>query len=75
MPVEKQVMVLYAATHDFLDNVPVEKVREWEKLFLDYMDTTRPDIGQLILENKIVTPEIEELLQAAITDFGMTFSP
>ena len=72
MPAEKQVMVLYAATRDFLDKVPVEKIREWEEAFLRYMDTTRPDIGQMIAESKQLTPEIEEKLKSAITDFTMT---
>ncbi len=72
MPAEKQVMVLYAATRDFLDKVPVEKIREWEEAFLRYMDTTRPDIGQMIAENKQLTPEIEEKLKFAITDFAIT---
>ena len=72
MPVEKQVMVLYAATRDFLDKIPVEKIRAWEEAFLRYMDTTHPEVGQMIAERKELTPEIEEKLKAAITDFALT---
>ncbi len=74
MPVEKQVMVLYAATRDFLDKVPVDKIRAWEEAFLRYMDTTHPEVGQMIAERKELTPEIEEKLKAAITDFMLTAS-
>lgn len=74
MSVEEQVMVLYAATRDFLDNVPVAKIREWEEAFLRHMDTTRPDIGQTIAAEKALTEETEAVLQSAITDFGATFS-
>lgn len=74
MPVEKQVMVLYAATRDFLDKVPVEKIRAWEEAFLRYMDTTHPEVGQVIAERRELTPEIEEALRAAITGFMLTAS-
>ena len=74
MPVEQQVMVLFAATRDYLDNVPVEKVTEWCAAFLTYMNATRPEVGQLIVENQALTPEIESMLASAITDFGVTVS-
>jgi F-type H+-transporting ATPase subunit alpha len=74
MPVEEQVMILYAATHDFLDDIPVDKIKEWEVAFLRYMKTTRPDIGQTIAAEKALTEESEAMLQSAITDFGATAS-
>lgn len=74
MPVEEQVMILYAATHDFLDDVPVDKIKEWEAAFLRYMKTTRPDIGQTIAAEKALTEESEAMLRTAVADFGSTAS-
>jgi F-type H+/Na+-transporting ATPase subunit alpha len=69
LPVEKQVMILYAGTHDFLDDVPLEKIRDWETAFYQYMDITRPDIGQTIARQKVLSKETEEALASAIKDF------
>ena len=74
LPVEKQVMVLFAATHDHLDKVTVEKVSAWCTAFLTYMDATRPEVGQMIVDKQALTPEIESMLVSAITDFGVTVS-
>lgn len=74
LPVEKQVMVLFAATHDYLDKVTVDKVSAWCTAFLTYMDATRPEVGQMIVDKQALTPEIESMLVSAITDFGVTVS-
>ena len=44
MPVEEQVAVIWTATNGYLDDVPVERVREFEAEFLDYLRTTQADI-------------------------------
>jgi len=72
MPVEKQVMILYAATRRYLDDVAVDKCRVWEQAFLQYMDTTRPDIGQTIARDKMLSKETEQALVEAIKDFKTT---
>jgi F-type H+/Na+-transporting ATPase subunit alpha len=72
MPVEKQVMILYAATRRYLDDVSVDKCRAWEQAFLQYMDTTRPDIGQTIARDKVLSKETEQALVEAIKDFKTT---
>ena len=74
MPVKEQVMVLYAATRDFLDDVPVAKIREWEEAFLRYMETTQPDVGQTIAAQKALNEETEAILRAAIAEFGTTIN-
>jgi F-type H+-transporting ATPase subunit alpha len=74
MSVEDQVMVLYAATRDFLDDVPVAKIREWEEAFLRHMETTQPDVGQTIAAQEALSEETEAILRAAITDFGTTIN-
>src|SRR5512136_2145665 len=45
LSMEKQVLVFYAVTNNYLDKVPLDKVRVWEDGFLRYMDAAHPNIG------------------------------
>ncbi|MFC2022891.1 F0F1 ATP synthase subunit alpha [Chloroflexota bacterium] len=69
MPVEKQVMILYAAINGYLDDVPVDKVTAFETDFHRYMVANHPQIGETIVADKLITPETEEALKKAIADF------
>ena len=74
LPVEKQVMIIYAVTNGFLDDVPVARVREWERGFYRFMDGTHPEIGREIAETKQLTDENVERLKAAIAEYRQTFA-
>ncbi len=71
----KEVMILYAVTSGYLDDVPVDKVPAWELDFHEFMQTSHPELEQRINEDKEMKPEIEEVLEAAITEFkgGSTY--
>ncbi len=69
VPLEHEIIVIYAATHGYADNVPLEKMRQWELDLLRYMDTSHPEIGRTIISEGKITPETEEKLQAAIEAF------
>ncbi len=73
MPVEKQVMILYAAINGFIDDVPTEKVIDFEKRFHQFMEAQYPAIGETIAKTKVLDEATEEKLKAAITDFRKTF--
>src|SRR5207249_2039084 len=51
MPFQKQVMSIYAVTNGFLDDVPVDKVSQFESDFLEYMDSAHPEFGRNMVEN------------------------
>ncbi|MHB0871666.1 MAG: F0F1 ATP synthase subunit alpha, partial [Chloroflexota bacterium] len=72
VPLEKQVMSLYAVTNGFLDDVPVEKVSSWEASFLQFMDSTHGEIGEAIAREKAISKESIEALRAAIAEFKRT---
>lgn len=74
MRVEKQVMILYAVTHKYLDDVPVEKVKEFEREFLEYMESNHPRVGESIKTEKTITEETEKELKSGIEDFKKTFA-
>jgi len=69
MPLEQQVMIIFAATNGFLDDVPVEKIRAWEEAFHRFMASRYPDIGRTIMNEKALSNETIERLKAAILDF------
>ncbi|HEW6720776.1 TPA: F0F1 ATP synthase subunit alpha [Streptococcus pneumoniae] len=67
LPVEKQVTILYALTHGFLDTVPVDDIVRFEKEFHAFFDAQHPEILETIRDTKDL-PE-EAVLDAAITEF------
>ncbi len=72
MPVEHQVMIIFAGTQGYLDDVPVHKIQRWEKEFHRWMDTYHPEIGNRIAETKDLDEETEKALRAAIEEFKRT---
>jgi len=74
VPVEKQVMILYAAISGYLDDVPGDKVGAFEANLQRFMEANHPEIGKKIAKQKEITPEIEEKLKAAIAEFKQGMS-
>ena len=67
LPVEKQVVILYALTHGFLDSVPVDQILDFEEALYDYFDSHHEDIFETIRTTKDL-PE-ESVLNEAIQVF------
>ena len=68
MPVEYQVIIIYAATKKYLLDIPTNQVLEFEKELFKFIDTKYPEIPASIREAKQMTPETEELLKKAIEE-------
>ncbi len=64
-----EVMILYAATNGYLDDVPLDKIRAFEIAFQRYMEASHPNIGRQIAETKDISGENEQALKRAIDDF------
>ncbi len=73
VPVEHQVIALYAGTKGYLDKVEINRMAEWESAFLRYMDTAHPEVGRDIVEKKRITEETEAALKAATESFMATW--
>ena len=73
MPVEKQVVSIFAGTHGYLDEFPVDRVRQFETAMLEFIQAREPDIFKAIGEKKVITPELEQKLQARLKEFGDEF--
>ncbi len=69
MTVEQEVMVIYAGTQGFLDDVPVNRVGEFQDAFLKHVDSRVPQLRQTLADKKDLTPEAEGQLKGALNDF------
>jgi F-type H+-transporting ATPase subunit alpha len=74
LPVEKQVIIIYAATNGFLDNVPVEHVRAYEVDLYQFLETRRPQLLSSLAEKKQIDDAIKGDLTQALKEFGDTFA-
>ncbi|MHB8837938.1 MAG: F0F1 ATP synthase subunit alpha [Gemmatimonadaceae bacterium] len=66
MAAELQVMIIYAVTNGFIDDVPVAKVREWESGFHAYMAAKHPQVGESLRKEKVLSKDIEAQLKQGI---------
>src|SRR5215217_4170066 len=69
MPVEQEVMVVFAGTQGFLDDVPIGRVQEFQNAFLAYVDASASTLRSGFVEKKELTKELEEQLRQTLTDF------
>lgn len=74
VPLDHQVMLIYAVTHDYADEVPIDKIREWADQFLHFMDSVHPEIGRSIMETKELDEETEDKLREVILEYGESVS-
>jgi len=66
---EHQVIVIFAGTNGFADDVAVEKMKQWENDLKKYMDASHPEIGKDITDKKQITPDNEKKLREALSAF------
>ena len=74
VPLEKQVMILWAVTNGFLDDVPVDQVQRWEAELHRAMEMQAPQLGETIARDKAVSDETAAGLKDAIEAFKKTVS-
>ncbi len=73
VPIEEQVIIIYAGTHGYCDAVAVDDISAYEQSMLTFMRTQHPEIGADITEQGKVTPETEEKLRAALDEFNQSW--
>lgn len=73
MPVEYQVMIIYAATKKYLLDIPVEDIGRFEAEFFEFIDTKYPEIPTQIRETQVLSEENEAALIKAIEEFKKQF--
>lgn len=73
MPVQYQVIIIYAVTNKYLLDIPVEDITRFEKEFFEFLDTKYPEIPNSIAEAKQISDEVDASLKKAIEEFKGQF--
>lgn len=74
MTMEEQVLAIYAGIHGYLDDLPRDRVPDFEKEFLQYMRSTHGEIVSAIRNSGRLEKDTEDALIKAIEEFKFTFS-
>ena len=69
MPVEYQVIIIYAATKKYLLDIPVAEILSFEKELFKFIDEKYPEVPKSIREEKVMNQQTEDLLVKAITEY------
>jgi F-type H+-transporting ATPase subunit alpha len=73
VPVEKQVMIIFAGTNGYLDDLRVEDVRRFEAELYKFLDNSKPDLLKAIREKRELTDEIKKQVTDALKEFKQRF--
>jgi F-type H+/Na+-transporting ATPase subunit alpha len=73
-PVEKQVLIIYAATSGYIDNIPIEAVKRFETDLFDLVEAKHPDVLKTLREKRELTDDVKRQLNAAIEEFKGRFA-
>jgi F-type H+-transporting ATPase subunit alpha len=73
VPVEKQVAIIYASTNGLLDNVPVNRVREFEQLYTTHLEANHPEVLKGLAQGKL-DDEITSVLKKVAADLAKGFA-
>jgi F-type H+-transporting ATPase subunit alpha len=73
MPFEEQVILIFAGTQGFLDEMPLESIRAFEEQFLNFIRTKKQDVAKEVREKKALDDDLKAKISAAITEFMKIF--
>jgi F-type H+-transporting ATPase subunit alpha len=73
LPVEKQVLIIYAGNRGFLDEFPVAEIKDYEKKLYEHFDSRHHDIMTRLREKKQIDGPLEAAINAALTEFNGRF--
>ena len=73
MPVEKQVLIIYAGTHGFVDQVAPEDLQRYQDGLLEFVESRHPDLLPAIVEKRQIDDEIKGQVETALQEFNQRF--
>jgi F-type H+-transporting ATPase subunit alpha len=73
LPFSKQILIIYAGTNGFLDDLPVDQVRDFEAELYKYVDATNPGLLRTIMEKKILDDNLKAEMSKLIKECKETF--
>jgi F-type H+-transporting ATPase subunit alpha len=75
LPIEKQVLIVYAGTQGYTDALPVESLREYERELYRFVEEKHADVFQSLRDKRELTDDVKKLLDKALKAFGKQFVP
>jgi len=69
VPIANQIIVIYATTHGYADEIELDKMADWENELVRFMESSHPDLIKALLTEKELTEKIEKQLEAALESF------
>ncbi len=73
LPVEKQIVIIFAGTNGYLDDLPLESIQQYEKELYEFLDASHKDLLREIIEQKDLTDELREKLHEVLKEFTESF--
>jgi F-type H+-transporting ATPase subunit alpha len=74
LPIERQILILYAASNGYVDGLPVEAIGRYEKELQGFIETHHPEIYKAIIDKREITDDLKKPLNAALEEFQSRFS-
>lgn len=72
IPLDEQVMSIYAVTKGYTKSISVDKIKEYISDLIDFLKNSHPGIGQAIMDQKILSDDMEAALRSAIAAYNQT---
>ncbi len=73
LPVEKQILIIYAAVNGYLDDIPVSEIKRYEEELYQFVEGTHPEVSEEILKKKELDDALRELLNKVLDEFKERF--
>jgi F-type H+-transporting ATPase subunit alpha len=73
LPVEKQIVIIYAGTKGYLDDLPTGKLADFEKGLIQHLTAKHPKFLETLKDKKVLDKDLEEELKKALGEFKTAF--
>ncbi len=73
IPIEVQVAVLWTVQNDFMDDVPVNKIKDFQARLTDFLNTRKADLLTRIRNEKAISDALAAELKTTVTEFKQTY--
>jgi len=73
LPVVDQIMIIYAGTNGYLDDLPLDLIRQFQEEFFEYLHTRQQALLDQIMEKRALDEELKDKIRSALSDFKNMF--
>jgi len=73
LPVENQILVIYAGTNGYVDDLPLEAIKPFERELYKFVDSKYPDVLRDLREKREITEDLRNRIDSILKEFKATF--